>query len=162
MSLASQSFTAHIRRLSTAGSVLYIRIASSDILRLGLRHGQNVEIDLGSVRVTGMLKTSGGSPWLAPSPGGSNSAITSALRGASLSHGMDVPATLHCLGVSPTWSESADLSQPSSAVRPSGVRVPTSVGASSAQVQIVQGKYLWDRITTRLTTFLPTWRTRIA
>jgi hypothetical protein len=162
MSATGHSFTAHIRRLSTAGTVLYIRIANSDMSRLGLRHGQDIEIDLGRVRITGTIKTSGGSPWLAPSPGSSNAAITSALRGVSFAQGMDVPATLRCLGASPTWSGSANfVSQSSSAVRPSGVRSP-SVSAPSARVRVVQGQDLWDRITRHLTTFLPTWRTRIA
>ena len=40
------SLVAHVRRLQAAGSVLYIRIGKSDISRLGLRHGQAIEIDL--------------------------------------------------------------------------------------------------------------------
>jgi hypothetical protein len=63
------TLVAYIRRLSKAGPKLYIRIANSDISRLGLRHGQAIEIDLGRVRITGIVKTSGGSPWLAPSRG---------------------------------------------------------------------------------------------
>ncbi|HKT87398.1 MAG TPA: hypothetical protein VJQ59_03110 [Candidatus Sulfotelmatobacter sp.] len=85
---------AHIRRLSTDGAVLYIRISTSDISRLGLEHGRALELDLGRVRITGILKTSGGSPWLGPTLGGSNGAITSALRGAGFEHGMDVSASI--------------------------------------------------------------------
>lgn len=163
MSTAGHSFTAHIRRLSTAGSVLYIRIANSDVSRLGLRHGQAIEIDLGRVRVTGTVKTSGGSPWLAPSPGSSNAAITSALRGASMAHGMDVPAILRSLSPSPTSGSLADLgSRASSDARSSKVQLPPSVSAQNAQVLHVRGPDLWDRITRHLTTFQPTWRTRIA
>jgi hypothetical protein len=87
------SLVAHIRRLSAAGSVLYIRIGNSDISRLGLRHGQAIEIDLGPVRITGIVKTSGGSPWVAPASGSSNAAITDALLNARFNHGMDVSAT---------------------------------------------------------------------
>lgn len=84
--------TAHIRRLSAEGSVLYVRIDSSDIARSGLRHGQGVEIDLGRDRVSGIVKTSGGSPWLAPEPGSSNASITAVLRRNGFEHGMDVRA----------------------------------------------------------------------
>jgi hypothetical protein len=91
------SLVAYIRRLSAAGPVLYIRIGNSDISRLGLSHGQGIEINLGRVRITGIVKTSGGSPWLAPAPGVSNAAITAALRGARFEHGMDVQATARLL-----------------------------------------------------------------
>jgi hypothetical protein len=90
------SFIAHIRRLSAAGSVLYIRIGNSDVSRLGLQHGHAIEIDLGRVRIAGVVKTSGGSPWLAPGPGSSNAAITNAIHRAHLEHGADVRATV-CL-----------------------------------------------------------------
>jgi hypothetical protein len=97
MSTAPRSFplVAHVRRLSKAGSELYIRIGNSDISRLGLRHGQGIEIDLGRVRIAGIVKTSGGSPWLAPTSGTSNAAITGVLRQARFEHGMDVSATAH-------------------------------------------------------------------
>ena len=95
------SLVAHIRRLSTAGSVLYIRIGNSDISRLGLGHGRAIEIDLGRVLIAGVVKTSGGSPWLAPAPGSSNVAITAALRGAHFEHGMDVAATARSLNGGP-------------------------------------------------------------
>jgi hypothetical protein len=91
----SFSLVAHVRRLSKAGSELYIRIGNSDIARLGLRHGQAIDIDLGRVRIAGIVKTSGDSPWLAPASGSSNAAITAALREARLEHGMDVSATVH-------------------------------------------------------------------
>lgn len=163
MSTTGHSFTAHIRRLSTAGSVLYIRIANSDISRLGLQHGQAIEIDLGGVRVTGTVKTSGGSPWLAPCPGSSNAAITSALRRASLAHGMDVVAILRSLGAAPTSGGVAYVkSQSSSQVRSSRDHSPSSFSIQSTRVQTVRGQDLWDRITRRLTTFQPTWRARIA
>ena len=50
------SFVAHIRRLSTAGSVLYIRIDNSDISRTGLKHGQAIAIDLGRAKIAGIEK----------------------------------------------------------------------------------------------------------
>ena len=163
MFTTSDSFTAHIRRLSTAGSLLYIRIANSDISRLKLRHGQAVEIDLGSVRVTGTVKTSGGSPWLAPCPGSSNAAITSALRAASLGHGMDVLALLRFLGPSPTGGDSACVGgQASSRPVSSNDQLPPSFRVQNARGQLVSEQELWDRITKHLTTFLPTWRSRIA
>ena len=88
----SVHLTAHIRRLSAEGSVLYVRIGSSDIARLGLQHGQAIEIDLGRDRVSGIIKTSGGSPWLAPRSGSSNASITAILRRNGFEQGMDVPA----------------------------------------------------------------------
>ena len=51
------SFVAFIRRLSKAGSALFIFIGNSDISRLGLRHGQAIEIDLGRVRIAGIVKS---------------------------------------------------------------------------------------------------------
>jgi hypothetical protein len=95
------SLVAYIRRLSKARSALYIRIGNSDISRLGLRHGQAIEIDLGRVRIAGIVKTSGGSPWLAPAAGSSNAAITTALRNARFEHGMDVSATARSLSGGP-------------------------------------------------------------
>jgi hypothetical protein len=93
----SSHLTVHIRRLSAEGSVLYVRIDSSDIARLGLRHGQAIEIDLGRDRVSGIVKTSGGSPWLAPRSGSSNVSITAALRRNGFEHRMDVPASVRKL-----------------------------------------------------------------
>jgi len=95
------SFVAHIRRLSAAGSVLYIRIDNSDISRIGLKHGRAIEIDLGRASITGIVKTAGSSPWLAPSPGSSNAAITNVLLDAGFKHGMDVSATSHSLNSGP-------------------------------------------------------------
>src|SRR5215467_5533222 len=92
------SLVAHIRRLSAAGSVLYIRIGASDVLRLGLTHRQEIEMYLNRIRIVGILKTSGGSPWLAPVPGSSNASITATLRAAGLEQGMDVSATIGPLG----------------------------------------------------------------
>ena len=91
------SLVAHIRRLSATGSVLYIRIDKSCISRLGLKHGQPIEVNLDRVRITGVVKTSGGSPWLAPVDGSSNAVITATLRGAGFEHGMDAPATVRSL-----------------------------------------------------------------
>lgn len=163
MSTPNHSFTAHIRRLSAAGSVLYIRIANSDISRLGLRHGQAIEIDLGRVRVTGTVKTSGGSPWLAPSHGSSNASITSALRGASLAHGMDLPAIMRSLGTNPTSDGFADAgSQSSITTRSPRVQLPPSVSVQRVQTQLVWGPDLWARITRHLDAFQPAWRTRTA
>src|SRR5438105_4864816 len=103
------SLVAHIRRLSAAGTVLYIRIDTSDISRLGLRHGQAIEMDLGRVRIAGIVKTSGGSPWLAPVPGSSNAAITAALRGAALTHGTNISATVRSLDSSPESSKPVNV-----------------------------------------------------
>jgi hypothetical protein len=97
----NSSLVAHIRRLSAAGSALYIRIGASDISRLGLTHGQAIEMDLGRVRISGIVKTSGSSPWLAPVPGSSNAAMTAILRGADLEHGMDVSVSIRSLGSAP-------------------------------------------------------------
>jgi hypothetical protein len=91
---ADVHITAHIRRLSAEGSVLYIRIDNPDIARLRLRHGQAVEIRLGRARVGGIIKTSGGSPWLAPEPGVLSASITAISRQAGFEHGMDVTATV--------------------------------------------------------------------
>src|SRR5262245_1746602 len=95
------NLVAHIRRLSSAGSVLYVRIAGSDVSRLGLSHGQAVELDLGRIRIAGVIKTSGGSPWLSPLRDSSNAKITAALRQANLDHGMDVSATLRSFDIAP-------------------------------------------------------------
>lgn len=92
------SLVAHIRRLSAAGSELYIRIDRADISRLGLRHLEAIEMDLGRVRVIGIVKTSGSCPWLGPTPGSSNAFITAALRGVGFQHGIDVSATVRSSG----------------------------------------------------------------
>ena len=73
----------------------------ADVLRLGVEHGQAIEVHLAGVQVLGIVKTSGGSPWLAPMPGNSNAAITTLLRGAGLEHGMDVPATVQLTSSTP-------------------------------------------------------------
>jgi hypothetical protein len=126
------SFVAHIRRLSAAGSVLYIRIDNSDISRLGLRHGQAIEIDFGSGRIAGIVKTSGGSPWLAPPPGGSNAAITIALRGVRFEHGMDVSVTARSLNSGPGSTTAINIVPTRAVVREpflsrghSGLRIST-------------------------------------
>ena len=95
------SLVAHVRRLSKTGSELYIRIGNADIARLALLHGQAVELDLGNCCIAGIIKTSGGSPWLAPPGGSSNARITATLRGADFEHGIDRPATLRLLGSKP-------------------------------------------------------------
>ncbi len=87
------SLCAHVRRLSSAGTVLYIRLDNSALSRIGLRHGDIIEIELGRVCVAGIVKTSGGSPWLAPCSGSSNAAITTILRSAGFEHGADVRST---------------------------------------------------------------------
>lgn len=103
------SLVAYIRRLSAGGSVLYIRLGNSDISRLGLRHGQAIEIDLGRVRIAGIVKASGGSPWLAPGPGSSNAAITDTLRNTGFEHGMDVQATARSLNGAPASSTAVNI-----------------------------------------------------
>lgn len=93
------SLVAHVRRLAADGAVLYVRIDRADVARLGLEHGQEVEIDLaGKVRIRGIVKTSGGSPWLAPGSRTSNAAITRSLRQAGFGHGDNVQSTVHVLG----------------------------------------------------------------
>ena len=117
---------AHIRRLASDGGRLYVRIGAEDVRRLNLSHGQVVHLTLDrGVRVSGIVKTSGASPWLAPGPDGSNSAITADLRKAGFDHGDDVPATLRVRSV-PEVTEVA----PASAARDVGH--PTT-GACSQQ-----------------------------
>jgi hypothetical protein len=90
--------TTHIRRLGTTTDQLYIRFAQADLTRLGLGHGDMVELSVGDrVRICGVVKTSGGSLWLAPSREYSNRAITELLRDAGYVHGHDVPATVRNL-----------------------------------------------------------------
>ena len=103
------SLTAHIRRLSAAGSVLYIRIGTSDVSRLGLRHGQPIEMDLGRVHIAGIVRTSGGSPWLAPVPGSSNAAMTAVLRRVGFEHGTDVSATVRYFAGTPDSNEAVNI-----------------------------------------------------
>jgi hypothetical protein len=103
------SIVAHVRRLSRSGAELYVRIDNSDVLRLGLFHGQAAELDLGRICIAGIIKTTGGSPWLAPPPGGSNAAITTSLRGAGFEHGMNCPATVRLSGPKP---ESMPIARP--------------------------------------------------
>jgi hypothetical protein len=97
MSTVQNSFSliAHVRRLSKAGTELYIRISNSDVSRLGLKHDQEIEMDLGRVRIAGIVKTSGGSPWLGPAPSSSNAITTAALTEAGFGHGMDISAIVH-------------------------------------------------------------------
>jgi hypothetical protein len=149
---------AHVRRLSTAGTTLYIRIGNSDVSRLGLAHGQAVEIDLRGVRIDGVVKTSGGSPWLAPGHRGSNAAITSALRGAGLDHGMDIHATLRPLGGSSVQSV------PATAPRnhPPSARAQKPAWRSPLPARMLRGQELWDRIKTELGRLRAPWRDRIA
>lgn len=90
--------TTHIRRLGTTTDQLYIRFAQPDLTRLALRHGDTVELSVGDqVRICGVVKTSGGSPWLAPWREYSNRAITALLRDAGFAHGHDVPARVRKL-----------------------------------------------------------------
>lgn len=91
--------TAHIRRLSTQGSHLYVRLDPHDLDRLGLGHGQLVTLDIAArVQVRGIVKTSGGSPWLAPRTNESNALITTALREAGFEHGEDASAGVSLAG----------------------------------------------------------------
>jgi hypothetical protein len=127
---------AHIRRLSAAGSVLYIRIDTSDVSRLGLRHGQAIEMDLGRIRISGIVKTSGGSPWLGSPPGSSNAAITEALRGAGFELGRNVQATVRSLDSGPESSKRINVA-PSRVVarvldRSQGYWVPLRIDAKDA------------------------------
>jgi 3-methyladenine DNA glycosylase Tag len=156
--VANPSLVAHVRRLSSSGSTLYIRIGTSDISRLELRHGQEIQIDLGRVRIEGIVKTSGGSPWLAPGLRGSNAAITAALRAAGLDHGMDVSATVCSLGKVP------GLVVPAGNVRtpPFIVTSPKPLLADAPSGRRLRDQDLWEQITRRLTSFLPTWRDRIS
>jgi hypothetical protein len=157
-SVPRASLVAHVRRLSSAGSTLYIRIGNSDISRLGLRHGQQIQIDLGRVRIDGIVKTSGGSPWLAPSLRGSNAAITTALRTAGLDHGMDVAATLCSLGKSPALAAAAGTVR----TPPLIVSLPKPFLPDAPKGRRLKDPELWEQITTHLTSLLPTWRDTIA
>jgi len=94
----ADSLAAHIRRLQSAGTTLYVRIDPLDISRLALEHGQAIDLDLGRTRISGLVKTSGGSPWLAPPPGGSNARITADLRRVGFEHGDDVEAAVTVRG----------------------------------------------------------------
>jgi hypothetical protein len=65
--VGDRDIIAHVRRLATDGAELYIRIDKTDVARLNLRHGQEVEIDVGGkVRVMGIVRISGSVPSLAP------------------------------------------------------------------------------------------------
>ncbi|SRR6266566_2978168 len=97
MSIADQvaSLTAHVRRLEKDDVHLYIRFDQAALDRIGLRHGARVQVDLnGRARVTGLVKTSGATPWLAPGGDDSNASITQMLRGAGFRHGDDVPSRI--------------------------------------------------------------------
>ena len=125
-----QNLVAHVRRLASDGVRLYVRIDGTDVARLHLTHGQRVEIDMGGkVCVRGIVKTSGGSPWLAPGQNSSNAAITSALRNAGLEHGDDIHAVIRCLEPteSPVVGASATVgTAPSTAppiIQPGGLRL---------------------------------------
>lgn len=88
--------TAHIRRLAaTADADLYVRLENRDVERLRLSDRQLVSLLLADgPAILGMLRSSGGSSWIAPGPGSSNAAISALLRGAGLGHGSDVRATV--------------------------------------------------------------------
>jgi hypothetical protein len=87
------SLTAFVRRLNKSGSPLYIRLSRADLSRLDLNHGDAVQLDLDGLMVRGVVKTSGGSPWLAPMPDEKGD-ISQALVDAGLTHGRDVEAAV--------------------------------------------------------------------
>ena len=116
---------AYIRRLASDGARLYVRLDMNDIARLGLAHGQGVELEVGGeVCVTGIVKTSGGTPWLAPGHGSSNAAITEALRKAGFDHGDDVPSVARGLGSSETPAEGGAVDSPPAPSTPPGSNSP--------------------------------------
>lgn len=100
---------AHVRRLASDGVLLYVRVGAADVHRIGLRGGESIAMDVGGrVTVTGVIKASGSTPWLAPGAGSSNASITELLRGAGFEHGDDVPASLRILDVVPARSETGE------------------------------------------------------
>lgn len=96
-SLGVGELVAHVRRLAKNGAALYIQITAADIRRLNLKHGQRIGLDLAGISIQGIVKTSGGSCWLAPGES-SNAKITAALRRAGCAHGDNVTAAVRILG----------------------------------------------------------------
>ena len=79
--------TGRIRRLSSAGDSLYIQVVRRELEAAGLEHGREVKIGLpNGGHVSGVVKTSGSTPWIGPAGGDSNRSITAALRDAGLEH----------------------------------------------------------------------------
>lgn len=124
-----QELVAYIRRLASDGARLYVRFNMNDITRVGLAHGEGVELNVGGkVCVTGVVKTSGGTPWLAPGHDSSNAAITEGLRKAGFDHGDDVPSVVRVRGSSETPAEGGAVD---ALPAPSASRVSISPGLSS-------------------------------
>lgn len=90
---AMPSLTAFVRRLNQSGGALYIRLSHADLSRLQLKHGDTVQLDLPGTTLRGVVKTSGGTPWLA-SMSKARGGIDKALREAGIEHGRDIPATV--------------------------------------------------------------------
>lgn len=98
MTQPDHQLPAFVRRLSTTGKELYIRFRREDLRRAGLRHGQPVEVEAkAGIRLRGVIRTSGGTPWLGPAKENSNAVITSTLRQIGLEHGDDIYANLYWL-----------------------------------------------------------------
>ena len=90
---------AYLRRLATDGKELYIRLDKEDVARHLLRHGSEIEINVGGkVRVSGIVKTSGSVPWLAPRTNDSNANITQQLMAVGFTHGDDMPSQVRIIG----------------------------------------------------------------
>src|SRR4051794_39730937 len=112
-----QQLTAHIRRLAADGRELYVRLSRHDIESLGFRHGEFVRLDVGSASISGTIKTSGSSPWLAPGEL-SNGEITARLRAAGFDHGHDVVAVVDRVRLLEGQSEAPAPSSQGSLNRP--------------------------------------------
>ena len=93
---AAGEITVHIRRLAaTADADLYVRLENRDVERLGVPDRQLVSLILADgPTISGTLRSSGGSSWIAPAPGSSNATVSALLRAAGLEHGSDVKATV--------------------------------------------------------------------
>ena len=88
--------TVHVRRLSASDdAALYLRLNNGALAAAGIDPDTPVTVELpGPCTVAGVVKTSGGSPWLAPGRRSSNAAITETLRASGFEHGDDVAARL--------------------------------------------------------------------
>ena len=60
------SVTARIRRLNSSGDPLYVSFDRVELDAAGLEHGEHARLELTHGAVTGIVKTTGATPWLAP------------------------------------------------------------------------------------------------
>jgi hypothetical protein len=84
-----------IRRLSKAGSDLYIQLDRKELDRHGCRECEPVQLNVnGNCQLHGLVRTKGSVCWLGPAPGFANRVITQLLRREGLAHGSEVQATV--------------------------------------------------------------------